>query len=128
MMFEEIQVTNRIAKSNFTYVESTNTTKRHTYIGVTVEGEKELGAAFGTVGVLYILLRGVQTVQRLQNDKHLMDSIKRTVVRIMDIMKDDGILPPNEASNIYYVNFTQGSPGAIAMLCLAAEIFPTLCY
>lgn len=113
-------------KGNTTVVTNTNRTESAPYIVSTFDGEFYLGAAYGSVGILYTLMRAVQAVPSLKEDAVFMRAIENTLDKILSVMEVTGCLPDTENDQMYATNFCHGSPGAIPMLTLASQMFPNL--
>jgi lantibiotic modifying enzyme len=57
-------------------------------------GVKGLGASTGLVGILYVLLKCVRLMNKLDYDVYLKQAIERSVVEVVEILeKNNGRLP-----------------------------------
>ncbi|KRW99988.1 hypothetical protein PPERSA_05491 [Pseudocohnilembus persalinus] len=96
-------------------------------------GVEYLGAAHGTLGIIYMLLKGYQINQQLIDNKEaqfsrvLKEKIKETVNFILEFQNEEGNFPPsskfqpqNENS---LVQFCHGAPGAISALLECFKVY-----
>jgi hypothetical protein len=101
--------------------------ERKGYLKVRFNGEPCYGAAHGTVGTCYMLLKATQVVEELRNEPELMQALQETVKRICTIIEtQDGHLPVSKDQACNMNCFCNGSAGAIPLLCMAIECFPEM--
>ena len=62
----------------------TNTPGPLTHFSFNVDGGSYLGAGHGIVGVLYMLLKGIQVITKFKEDKHFMKLLENTVDRTIN--------------------------------------------
>ena len=85
MAKRDVKVTSQSKKGD---VMVTNTSvKKANYISCIFNGKKYLGAAHGTVGLLYMLLKSVQIVKRIRSDRKLMWAIGITLEGILQTIE-----------------------------------------
>jgi len=105
---------------------NSETKKNRPYLRCEFYGEPYHGVAYGTVGLVYMLIKAVYAVPSMQGVQELMAAIEGSLYQILDTMGDSGVLPIKQGESSYQVNFFHGAPGAIPMLTQAAWAFPHL--
>jgi hypothetical protein len=81
-----------------------------------------------------MLLKSVQLVDELKNDKVLLNLLKASLQNTVETLKkSNGFLPEThdsdlskEASKNHKARFCDGISGVVPMLALASEVFPEL--
>jgi len=84
-----------------------------------------LGAAHGTIGIMYILIRALQLIPTLKiNRKQAIEKVKTTLDYLWGIVNEGGNWPPVDGSSKKdLVHFCHGSPGAIPLFIEASNFF-----
>ena len=86
-----------------------------------------LGVSLGQVGIIYMLLKASLAVERIFIEyKGLKIAIKNSIVRLLDIIEENGKLPSILGKKFFHCHFCNGAPGAIPLFSLCLDIFPDL--
>jgi hypothetical protein len=86
-----------------------------------------LSASKGMCGILYVLMKGLKIVKWLDTDEEMYTVISTTIKQVLKEMEsNEGNLPLLASYDTYQSSFSEGTSGAIPMLCEAATFYPEL--
>ena len=92
MVKSDTTTTAKSAKGGVT-VNSETTKKNRPHLRCEFYGEPYHGVAYGTVGLVYMLIKAVYAVPTMQGVQELMAAIEGSLHQILDTMGDSGVLP-----------------------------------
>lgn len=93
-----------------------------------VKGTQYIGAAHGTLGVLYTLVQALLVLPRLDDVRYLLTIVENTFEQMLRLQTDTGGFPTSlrtngRPSNSVINHFCHGAPGAIACLLSGVELY-----
>ena len=80
---------------------NSETKKNRPYLRCEFYGEPYYGVAYGTVGLVYMLIKAVYAVPTMQGVQELMAAIEGSLHQILETMGDKGVLPIKQGEGAY---------------------------
>ena len=80
--------------------------------------------AIGYAGLTYILMKAMDVVDSLRNDRILGQACAESTIEILELYEKNEICPARFDTDEHTVEWCQGCPGLIPLFALASSILP----